>query len=425
VYNPRVLLVTIESWERRGGVQHMKASDVLIIGGGIVGSAIAYYLKQQAPGTTVLVVERDPGYRGSCTARSASAIRQQFNLALNVALSRFTYEFFKDATRHLSVNGEEVDLQFTDCPYLVLAAPEGVSRLASAHARQLAAGARIEFLDADRLAATIPWVKMEGIGAGCLGLAGEGWFDPMRALQALVRKTRALGAEYLTARVEAIERDGAQIRHVRTADGTVLRAGTVINAAGAQAGRVAALAGLDLPIESRKRSAFVFRAQHPPRGFTNLIDPTFSHHGVYARPYGSDFLAMTAPDPSQDPDTDDATVDQHLFTDVIRPALARRVRGFEDVELVDSWAGHYEMNCFDQNAILGPHPEVPTFILACGLSGHGVMHSAAIGRGIAERLLTGKYQSLDLTAFGYERILQNRPLDDVQASEHRDVATGV
>jgi FAD-dependent oxidoreductase domain-containing protein 1 len=396
----------------------MLTKDVVIVGGGIIGSSIAYFLKRQSS-ATVVVVEQDPSYRGSSTARSAAAIRQQFNLGINVAMSAFTYEFFRNAAEHLSVDGEAVDLEFAECPYLIVTAAEGVERLASAHARQIEAGAQVELLGAGKLAESIAWLKADGLAAGCLGLRGEGWLNSVLALQALVRKAKSLGVEYITGSVAAMERNSSQIRQVITAEGAALKAGAFVNAAGAKAATVAAMAGVHLPIESRKRSAFVLAARKPPQGFTNLIDPTFMQRGVYARPYGSNFLAVTSPDPAEDPATESYEVDHYLFEQVIRPALARRVRGFEEVELVDAWAGHYEMNCFDQNAILGPHPELTNFFLACGLSGHGVMHSAAIGRGIAEHLLTGNYRTLDLTPFGYDRILQKRPLDDAQASEHR------
>lgn len=402
-----------------------RTADVVIVGGGIIGSAIAYFIKQLAGDASVLVIERDPTYRKSCTRLSASAIRQQFNLAINVAMSQFTYNFFRNATAFLGVNGEAVDLRFVDCPYLVLAAPDGVERLASAHERQLAAGARVQFLKTDQLARKVPWIKPEGIGAACLGLEGEGWFDSMLALRALRRKAEALGVIYVAAEVVAIHRSGTTAGEVVTADGNTAQSQSVINAAGAQAAKVAAMAGVPLPIESRKRCAFVFKVAQPVHGFTNLVDPTFKGRGVYARPYGELFMSMTSPDPAEDPDTDNLDVDYSLFGQIIKPALARRVRGFESIELVEAWAGLYEMNCFDQNAVLGPHPEFPNFFLACGLSGHGVMHSGAIGRGLAELVITGRYQTLDLSPFSYDRIPLRRPLDDVQASEHREVRAGV
>ena len=179
------------------------------------------------------------------------------------------------------------------------------------------------------------------------------------------------------------------------------------------------MAGIDLPIESRKRCAFVFRSSTPVETFTNLIDTTYASRGVYARPFGTNYMGMTSPDPDKDPEAFDFDVDKNLFEEFVRPALSRRVEGFQDMQLVDSWAGHYELNTFDQNAILGPHPEINNFIFLCGFSGHGVMHAPAAARGIAEWITTGAYQTIDLSPLGYQRILDGRPFDDPQASEVR------
>ena len=402
-----------------------RASDVLIVGGGIIGCSVAYFLKQLAPETSVVVVERDPTYRRSSTLLSASAIRQQFNLAINVAMARFTYDFFASATEHLSLGGEPIDLDFTPCPYLVLAAPDGVARLTAAHANMLAAGARIALLTVDQLADQVPWLKADGIGAACLGLEGEGWFDPALGLMALRRKTEAMGVCYLDAAVVGLERRDGRIACATTAAGARLHADWFVNAAGAQAASVAAMAGVHAPIAARQRCAFVFRTATPPIGFTNLVDPTFRDRGVYARPYGRDFMSITSPDPAADADDENFDVDDSLFDEIIRPALGRRVQGFEQIELVRSWAGLYEMNTFDQNALVGPSVEYPNYLMACGLSGHGVMHAPAIGRGVAEHILSGHYQTLDLTPFSCDRLLHNRRLDDLQASEHRTVAAGI
>merc|ERR1719161_3416592 len=186
------------------------------------------------------------------------------------------------------------------------------------------------------------------------------------------------------------------------------------------------MTGLKIPVESRKRTAFVFRPRGvPPAGFCNLVDPTFGGRGVYSRPYGDKFLGMISPHPADDLHTDSLEPDWDLFSQVVAPALGQRVHGFEDLELVDAWAGHYEMNTFDQNAIIGSHPTLTNFIFACGLSGHGVMHAPAIGRGISELLATGAYQTQDLSLFRFERIAANARLDDVQASEHRKTAAAV
>jgi FAD-dependent oxidoreductase domain-containing protein 1 len=399
--------------------------ETLIIGGGIIGSAIAYFLARQVGGRDIVVLEPDEDYKRASTPRSASAIRTQFHLGINVAMSRHGYDFFKNATENLSVNGEEIDISFEDCPYLVLSAPEGVSRMRKAHGHQLQNGANVDFLLPNDLREHIDWLKTDGIGAATLGRNYEGWFEPMPALRSLRRKAESLGVTYIPEKAVDMEVNGSRVSRVHLNDGQIYDVTTLVNAAGAQAGRVSALANVSIPIEARKRSAFVFRTDHSPNGFMNFVDPTFASRGIYARPYRGQFMAVTSPAVEDDPDTDNLEVDLGLFEEIIRPALARRVHGFERIELVDAWAGHYEINTFDQNAIIGRHPQLTNLVFACGLSGHGVMHAPSIGRGIAELLTTGSYQTLDLTPFRFERIAENAPLDDVQPSEHRDTAAGV
>jgi FAD-dependent oxidoreductase domain-containing protein 1 len=393
---------------------------VAIIGGGILGSAAAYFLKRENKfRVSVLVFEPDPTYAYSATARSAAAIRQQFNVPVNVRLSRFSYQFFKDLNRVLDLPRSEFDIQFTDRSYLVLVPPSGVEKLRRISELQRSLGADVQFMLPKEIREKFPWFKTEAVEAGCLGLSGEGWFDALVALKALRHKAESLGAKYVQSEVKTIYREGSMITAVETVDGETFNADIVIDAAGPKAGLVARLAGIEVPIESHKRCAFVFQSDAQADTFTNVIDTTYADRGVYARPFGNNYMAITSPDAEKDPESFDYDVDEYLFEEIIRPALSRRVEGFQDMQLVDSWAGHYAMNTFDQNAVLGPHPDVENFIFLCGFSGHGVMHAPAAARGIAEWITTGAYQSIDLSPLGYQRILDQRPFDDPQASEAR------
>ncbi len=395
-------------------------TTIAVIGGGILGSAVAYFLANtKGFDGSITVFEPDPTYARSSTARSAAAIRQQFNIPVNVDMSRFSYEFYTHADTHLKVGDQPVDLQFTERGYLTLAAPQDGARLHNAYQIQREHGVDVRFLRPADMQQQMPWLDVEGIGAACLGLHGEGWFDALASLHALRRKAEALGVTYIPARVAGMQTHGEQITVIELANGTHVTVDTVVNAAGAQAARIARMAGVDIPIESRKRCAFVFRSGAPLPDFPNLVDPTFAGRGVFVRAYGENFMAVTSPDPANDADTSSLDVDMRLFDDIVQPALARRVRNFQNIELVDAWAGHYEFNTFDQNAILGPHAELQNLMLLCGFSGHGVMHAPAAGRGIAELIATGAYQTIDLSPLSYERIPAHRPLDDPQASESR------
>jgi glycine/D-amino acid oxidase-like deaminating enzyme len=380
--------------------------DVVIIGGGAIGSAIACFLMLEPGfGGTVAVVERDPTYRTASSALSASSIRQQFSTPFNVAVSRFGLEVLKHPERWLEVEGEVPDFGFHEKGYLFLATPAGQAVLQQNHEMQVGEGVAVDLMAPDRLAERFPWLNVDGLAAGSLGLAGEGWFDGYSLLQAFKRKARSLGATYITDTVTGIDRAGGRVIGVTLADGSRIGCGTLVNAAGPQAGKVAALAGIDLPVEGRKRCVFVFDCRQTLGGCPLVIDPS----GVWFRPEGNLFICG-APPTGEDPDTEDLTVDHGLFDEMMWPALAERVPAFESLKVVNSWAGHYEMNTVDHNAIIGPHPELPNLIFANGFSGHGLQQSPAAGRGVAELIAHGGFRSLDLSPFAFTRILENRPI---------------
>ncbi len=395
----------------------------MVIGGGIIGSCTALFLAR-AGVERVTVVERDLSYRAASTTRSASAIRQQFHLGINVAMSHFGYDFFTSLDRYLPDIGA-VEIGFVERGYLVLATHDAKPRLEAAHRRQVENGARVLLLERDQLRERFPWLKIDDLGAATFGTAGEGWFDPIRALDVVARGARALGVSYVEDEVTGISVEGRSVTEVQLASGTTIETRGVVNAAGPGASAVAEMVGQRIPVEARKRTVFLFRPRSAVLELPNVVDPTVAGRGLYLRPYEDVFMAVTAPPPERDPDTRELEPDLYLFEEIIRPALARRVHGFEDVELVRAWAGHYEMNTFDQNAILGPHPEVEGFYFACGLSGHGVMHAPAVGRGISELVTRGHYETLDLSLFSVERIAKGEPLDDIQPSEEREHAAGI
>lgn len=394
-----------------------------IVGGGIVGSAIAYFLRELAYGEPVTVYEPDPSYENTSTFRSAAAIRQQFNLAINVAMSRFGADFFAELDTRLRARGGSIG--FSSVPYLMLAAESGFGRLREAHKRQVEVGADVELLDRLELSTRFAWLNVADLGGATLGRSGEGWFDPRAALGALRDLATGSGAEYVQAKVVSMEVSEGSVLSVGLSDGSSQRHDWFVDAAGPHAAQVARLAGVDLPVEARKRTAFVFSSRAQVPQVVQIVDPTVEGRGVYLRPFGDGFMAVTSPPPEKDPEDFGFEPHEELFEDVVRPALAHRIPAFRDLELVDMWAGHYEMNTLDQNAVIGSHPELENLVFACGFSGHGVMHAPATGRGIAELITRGAYETLDLTPFSYERVRENKPLDDIQPSEARITQAGL
>lgn len=384
-----------------------ESCDVCIAGGGIVGSAAAYFLAAD-PGFDgrVVVLEPDPSYHAAATARSAGSIRQQFSTPLNIAISQFAVRFLRHIGQYLAVDGEVPEIGFHEGGYLFLADEELVEARRAEYATAVGCGADVTWLTPTELAERFPWLNTVDLEGGTLGLSGEGWLDPYALLQAFRARARALGVEYRRARVAAVDVDGSRVTGVRTDDGGHLACGWLVNATGIRSREVAALAGVDLPVHPRKRYVFVFDTREAAPGLPLTVLP----EGIYVRPEGEHYITGWSPPPEDDPDCDDLEVDHGVFDEVLWPALAARMRPFEGIRMINAWAGHYDVHPLDHNAILGPHPERPNLLLASGFSGHGLQQAPAVGRGLAEQVVHGGWRSLDLSPLGYERVAAGRPL---------------
>lgn len=382
----------------------MAKYDVVIIGGAIVGSSVAYYLRAEGFSGSIALIDPDPQFVHAATTLSAASIRQQFSIPENIRLSQFTLGLFRRLKEEF---GPDADIGFRENGYLILSTEEGLPVLKANNEAQQAEGADIVIEDAGALVRRFPWLSPEGIAAGSFGRTGEGWFDAHAYLQLFRKALRTRKIDLLNAAVTGIERQGDRIVAVQLGNGERLEAGTVVNAAGPGAGKVSAMAGISLPVEPRKRSVFVFEARDNYSDMPLIVDPS----GIWWRPEGSVYIAGGA-EPEEGEaaaDPSDFEPDWPLFEETIWPVLATRVPAFEAIKATRAWAGHYDYNTLDQNAVIGPHPEAANFIFANGFSGHGLQQAPAVGRAIAELIVHGGYRTIDCSAFGYERIRQNRP----------------
>ena len=382
--------------------------DVVIVGGAAIGSAATSFLAADPDfrGASLLVLEPDPAYAHCATTRSVASIRHQFSTPGNIRMSQFGTEFFRSAAQRLAVDGVVPDLAFREGGYLFLASEAGTDTLRRNFEVQRACGADVAWLEPVALRQRFPWLRVDDLAAGVLGLSGEGWIDAHSLLAALRRHAIAHGAVYRPVRAAALLREGRRVVGVRLDDGTTVQAGHVINAAGTGAAELARSVGVALPVESRRRCVFVLRTPGQLPACPLLIDPG----GVYIRPEGQGFLAGVAPPAPRDPPCSDFEVDHALFDDIVWPALAHRIPALEALRVASAWAGHYDVNTFDQNLILGPHPDLDGLLFANGLSGHGLQQSPAIGRALSELVIHGTFRTLDLDAFGWRRVLDGRPL---------------
>lgn len=388
-------------------------ADVVIVGGAVMGSSTAYHLLADSGFKgRVVVIEKDPTYQLSASALSAASIRQQYSSAVNIRISLYGIHFLRNIADYLTVDGDRPEIGLKEGGYLYCASEAGEQILRENQALQAAEGADILFLKPDELKQRFPWLNVEDLAAGTWGRSGEGWFDGWGLLQAFRKKARSLGAEYVKGEVAEVEREGNRVVAVRLKDGTRIACGTLINCAGSGGAALAAMAGITIPVQAKRRYVFTFSCKEPVENLPLLIDTS----GAYVRPEGEGhFICGASPEADVDPDWFDEDpasqeIDFSFFEEFIWPSLAHRVPAFEAIKPGRAWSGPYDMSLLDHNAIIGKTNVVENFYLCNGFSGHGLQQAPAVGRALSELIVHGGYRTLDLSELSYERVLANRPL---------------
>ncbi|KZY04468.1 FAD-dependent oxidoreductase [Sulfitobacter sp. HI0129] len=383
--------------------------DVVIVGGAMYGSAVAWWLTRM-PGFDgkVLVVERDPTYEFASTSHTNSCIRQQFSNATNIRVSQFGAKFIRNFREFMGGDPEVPELALQSYGYMYLAdTPEFAEVLREAQQIQQSLGAGTRHMSRDEIAEAYPFYNLDGILAGNHNLIDEGYFDGGTMFDWFRRMARRNGVEYVHDEVVAMELNegGTNVDAVTLKGAGRIACGTVVNASGPRAKATAAMAGIDLPVAPRRRYTYIFDAAEPlDRDLPLTIDPS----GVHMRTDGRYYLAGCPPDDDPDIAYDDFAFDHDLWEDKVWPVIATRVPAFERVKVINAWVGHYAYNKLDQNAILGRHVKLRNFVFVNGFSGHGLQQAPAMGRGTAELITYGEYRALDLSPFDYDRIAENR-----------------
>uniref|UniRef100_UPI0037E77410 FAD-dependent oxidoreductase domain-containing protein 1 n=1 Tax=Semicossyphus pulcher TaxID=241346 RepID=UPI0037E77410 len=417
-------------------------ADIVIVGGGVMGWSIAYWLKQKEMmrgGVKVIVVEKDPTYSKASTVLSAGGIRQQFSLAENIQLSLASADFMRNINEHLGVlNEDPVDLQFNQSGYLFLASEDVAHIMEENYSTQRFAGAKVTLLSPTQLKERFPWINTEGVALASYGLENEGSFDPWTLLNAFRRKAISMGViqccgevtdlKYTSSVMDTADGERLELRRIRSVKVQMpnsleyqpVECAIVVNAAGAFSGKLAemvgigfgpkdSIAGIPLPVEPRKRYVYVVHCPDGPGLDTPFL---IDHSGVYFRRegLGGNYIAGASPEEAEEPDTSNLEVDHQFFEEKVWPSLAQRVPAFEKLKVTSAWAGFYDYNTFDQNGIIGMHPLINNMFFATGFSGHGLQHSPAVGRAVAELILDGNFKTLDLSGLGFRRILKQEPM---------------
>ncbi len=387
--------------------------DVVIVGGAMYGSSVAWFLADNPDfDGSILVVEKDPTYAACSTTHTNSCMRQQFSREINVRISQFAADFVKNFRQYLGGDPRVPDLPIQSYGYMYLADSEAFAEvLRESQKVQASCGAGTKIMSAQEIKRDYPFYNVDDIVAGSHNLIDEGYFDGGTLFDWWRRSAKEKGVEFIGNEVVSLGRNarGTKVESVTLKSGEIVACGMIVNASGPRAVLTSRMAGIEIPVEPRKRYTFIFDAERPlDRDLPLTIDPS----GVHMRTDGAYYLAGCPPDDDPAVDYDDYEQDHNLWQDKVWPIVATRIPQFEAIKLINSWAGHYAFNTFDQNAILGPHTKVENFIFVNGFSGHGLQQSPAMGRGTAELITYGEYRSLDLTPFNYQRIERNEPFNE-------------
>jgi glycine/D-amino acid oxidase-like deaminating enzyme len=376
--------------------------DVAIIGGGVIGCAAACFLKD-AGVERVCVIEPDPTYAKASTPVATGGCRRLFALPENIRMSQFSIEFFKDFGRHVAVDGHAADVQWKEGGYLFVVGAGHEKVLEENHRLQQSLGVRVELLDRARIAARYPWMRSDDLALGVLS-PEDGWLDPNSVLQGFRRKALALGCVFLCDRVVDVYTSGRTVTDLELASGARVRGDRVVNAAGCWAASIAKLAGMDLPVNPMRRFEHYVELAHELPAMPLIKDPD----RLVIRPEGAGYSVGLVR--SDEPRGFNLEIDPGYFQAVVWPACANRIPAFDQLKLRHEWAGLYDECELDGNMILGNWPgRLDNFYVACGFSGHGLMHAPAVGRALAELIVKGRYETIDLSRMGYERVVNHAP----------------
>jgi glycine/D-amino acid oxidase-like deaminating enzyme len=380
--------------------------DVVIVGGGVMGSAIAYNLMQHDNSLKLIVVESDPSYEKASTTLSVGNARTQFSLRENILISQHTFEILPKFQDIMATDNNRPNIVYRPEGNLFLADNASRIQAEDAYDLQKQLGCRVEWWPPETIKDRYPLYESKDLIGGTFSPM-DGHFDPYSFLMGFRNKARSLGAEYMKNHVVKVLTSGANVTGVRLASGENLASECVVNCAGAWAAEVARTADVHLPIEPTKRQVFVLDTMVKPQ---TPLPLTVLPSGLYFRSEIGG-LILLGKSMAEDPVGFDFSWDDKRFMEMLWPELAEFVPAFDRLKLVRGWAGLYAVNTLDGNAILGQWPELNGFYLANGFSGHGLQQAPAVGRYLAELILKLP-PALDLSCFWPDRILENKPLSE-------------
>ncbi|KML42993.1 MULTISPECIES: NAD(P)/FAD-dependent oxidoreductase [Bacillaceae] len=374
-------------------------ADIIIIGGGVIGSSIAYNLLNDGYTGKIVVFEKDGLYEFASTPRSAGGFRQLYTTVINMQLSKYSLQIYKDFSQNMSIDGEAAEIDFKQRGYLFLATDQMMSRFEKHLKLQNQNGIHSQLVEGEGLLNIIPELNIDDI-AGGLYCSESGYLDPYSVMLGYVKYAKKLGAEYIYDEVESLITETGKVKGIKLADGREYHAPVVVNCAGAWASILGDKAGLPLPVVPLPRQIFQFDIKEPLKNYLPLtMDPT----GVYFRHEGEKFISGYAEEiePGINFKWRRSAFEEHIW-----PVLANRIKNFEHAKIERGWSGLYDFNTEDHNAILGEYPTMKGYYVAFGFSGHGMQQAPAVGKCLSELIRTGNYETLDLSPLRVERFAE-------------------
>lgn len=383
--------------------------DIAIIGGGIIGSSIAYFLARSGRAGRVAVIEPDSTYQLAATPQGAGGVRQLFSLPENIQMSRYSVDFYTKFAETMAIDGEPAEINFQKQGYLFVVSERGQTQLEANYQLQTDEGVQVELLDKSGLATRFPSLGLDDIAAGAYS-PEDGWIDPQTALQGFRRRAQKLGVSYIESRVINLDADNHAVKYAELENGTRIKADIFINAAGAWSTEIAAMVDVHLPIKPFCRLQHYWLCREEIEPLPLIKDES----GLFFRPEGPHYVGGR-PSWEIQPGFTFMSNDGHIndyfddyFERVVWGLLRNRLPKFDAIKLERTWAGHYAQNMLDGNMILGA-TTLPNFYVATGFSGHGIMHAPAVGLALSELILDGQFSTMNLERMSYQRVINNVP----------------
>lgn len=381
-------------------------TDVAIIGGGAIGAAVAYYLKLASPSLSVTVIERDPTYGIASTPRASGGVRRLFSLPENIELSNYSIPFFENFPATMAVDGQNAEIGFKKNGYIFIVPPASIDLLKANYNTEKEMGCNVVWLDPEQIKQKFPSMFVGDLGAA-VHSPDDGWLDPHSVLMGFRKKAQSLGAVFVAEDVTGMERKRTRVSAALCASGLRIEADTFVNAAGAWAKEICSMLGFEAPINPMRRFEHYFECEEEIEPLPYLKDP----ERLAFRPEGKGYSGGVPT--LAEPRGYNMEADHDYFEAVVWPALAHRFPKFERTKCKSTLPGLYDQNELDGNVIIGPGADgLENFQMLSGFSGHGLMHAPGCGRAMSELILNGRYETIDLKRFGWQRVIDNKPLPE-------------